>query len=165
MQITFVYLLGDSIYYFIHRAQHSVGFLYKVHKVHHEYHSAEALGARHAHTAEVFFTTVGVLIATIVVNQFHRVDFWGAFLGSVAGRMDNTLQHCHLGVEHGFFSFLPFPITMDRSIHAVHHLGGFANFGAHINIMDKLCGTYSAPLESATVSSAGFRKSKRSASR
>lgn len=128
-------ILGDFFYYWYHRAQHSIPWLWKYHSVH---HSVEELGAGtgYHHLAEAPLKVLFVSIPTILLVS----KTGGAAIGFVVA-MHGYYLHSTTKLNFGPLAW----IISDNRVHRIHHSREpkhfDKNFGAFTLIWDKLFGT------------------------
>jgi len=128
-------IVGDFFYYWYHRAQHAVPWLWKYHSVH---HSVEELGAGtgYHHLLEAPLMAAFVTIpSALLVSRTAAPEIF--FILSIHGHYLHSTTKVNLG---------PFAwIIADNRTHRIHHsrepqhFG--KNFGAFTLIWDKLFGT------------------------
>jgi sterol desaturase/sphingolipid hydroxylase (fatty acid hydroxylase superfamily) len=134
--------LSDFFYYWQHRAQHTIPWLWDQHAVH---HSDEALnvttGTRH-HWSEFILQSFLVALPLSVVFRLPSVTLWTvATLLAAWG----FFIHSNLRIQLGRFSAL----LCGPQVHRIHHsrLPEHAdkNFAAYFPLWDVLFGTYWHP--------------------
>jgi alkylglycerol monooxygenase len=134
-----VYLAGDFIYYWLHRAEHRWRILWSSHLVHHTSTDFSFVTAvRNPWTEILYKPFVGLLMPLLGVNPVASV-----LLGTI-GLMGGIAQHtCMLGRLGPLDAIL-----MTPSNHRVHHARNTEyldrNFGGTFVIWDRLFGTYVA---------------------
>jgi sterol desaturase/sphingolipid hydroxylase (fatty acid hydroxylase superfamily) len=130
---------GDFLYYWYHRAQHSIPWLWRIHSVH---HSAEELGAgsgfHHLLEAPMKSVLVGVPLALFVARSGAPIL---AFVISIHG------YYVHSGTRLNFGRFAW--VVCDNRIHRVHHSQDpdhfNRNYGVITLLWDRLFGTARFP--------------------
>lgn len=134
-------LLADLFYYWMHRAQHSIPWLWRFHAIH---HSIEKMGpgAGYHHIIEIPLKALLVSLPLSLV------------IGSVSGPIMLALISLHGAYLHsttrlnfGWFAW----IVADNRTHRIHHSlepqHFNRNFGAYTMLWDKLFGTAHFPNE------------------
>lgn len=128
-------LVADFLYYWFHRVQHAVPWLWRVHSVH---HSAEKMGA-----GAGYHHLLEVPLKAALVN-FPAFLIFGASAGTVGFLFM---------MVHGFYlhsttqlNFGPFAwILCDNRVHRIHHSRDAShfdrNFGVTTLLWDRLFGT------------------------
>jgi sterol desaturase/sphingolipid hydroxylase (fatty acid hydroxylase superfamily) len=123
----------DFFYYWLHRAQHAIPFLWRFHAVH---HSARELGAGAGfhHFAE---EPLRILFVSAPLALFVNGMGWAAIILAAQGVYLHSTTRLHLGR----FAW----IVADNRVHRVHHSTEARhlnkNFGAFTLLWDRLFGT------------------------
>lgn len=115
------YCFQSVYFYFVHRAFHSVDFLYsRFHYVHHIYVKSSPFVAFFAHPVEhLVVNLASVFLGPIVTNMsFQLLRLWLLFSTTNA-----VLAH------------------KDDTLHVLHHRYRMCNFGTRVTL-DKMFGTY-----------------------
>ncbi len=134
-----VAFVSDFFYYWYHRAQHSIGWLWRIHAVH---HSAEELGAGcgYHHLAEGPLKAVLVGIPAALVIDRASDPYFAAVL-----TMQAVYIHSSTRLNFGKLAWL----ISDNRAHRIHHSleprHFDRNFGAFTLLWDRLFGTASFP--------------------
>jgi sterol desaturase/sphingolipid hydroxylase (fatty acid hydroxylase superfamily) len=128
----------EFFYYWYHRLQHSVPFLWRFHAVHHSIEELSGWNCYHHVTEEIFripFVTLPILMV-VTVNPGY-VPLWIPALTAAQGHFEHSCTRLHFG-------WLRYLIS-DNRYHRIHHsieqrhVG--KNFGAFTPIWDWLFGT------------------------
>ena len=139
LQVIEVVVLSDFIIYWGHRLQHSVGFLWRFHKVHHSSEHLDWLAAHREHPLDTIYT-VGLINLPALIMGFPLATIAGfiAFRGIWA-----IYIHSNVRLPIG-------PLRMligAPELHHWHHAkdrkaGNYANISP---LMDIIFGTYTCP--------------------
>jgi sterol desaturase/sphingolipid hydroxylase (fatty acid hydroxylase superfamily) len=136
----FLLLLWDCCYYWLHRAEHTYGWLWMFHEVHHSAREFNYSVGMRSSWVGGFVTWFAMVPATVL--GFHPVHI--AIVMSVTELWDFS---CHTQ----YVARLPRIVTWafnTPSHHRVHHLDdeyqGRKNFGVMFFFWDRLFGTYRA---------------------
>lgn len=138
-------ILLDLIYYWWHRFNHRIPFLWRFHKVHHVDTHVDLSTSLRFHPGELLISAVSV--------QFLWILLWGGGLWSfsigIAGiTMASQFHHSNIDFRNPLETFLRNVIVTPR-YHASHHTvsvrTGNANFSTIFIFWDKLFGTYREP--------------------
>ncbi len=136
------WMVGDFIYYWIHRAEHRVRVLWCTHLVHHSSQEFSFTTAVRMPWTEVLYKPLTGLWAPLL--GVHPA--MGAMMGAVA-LMIGQLQHTKLIGKLGPLD----KILTTPSNHRVHHASNRQyldrNFGGSTMVWDRLFGTYAPEVE------------------
>lgn len=161
VQFLGIMLIADLTQYWVHRAFHSIPFLWRFHAVHHSAQSMDWLASSRLHLADIAITRAlsylpiyllgfaeGPLFAYIIFVSFHA-----------------TFIHSNFRIEFGPLKW--FFVT--PRFHHWHHTADLTfadkNFAVHLPFLDRLFGTYYLPaaewperygVDDAEVPSSGF---------
>ncbi len=143
LQIVMALVLSDLFDYGLHRASHKIGWLWRLHAVHHTDNHLDVTTAMRSHPLE------------ISVHVVAKIAFY-ALLGLplVLEGMRAVLLNLLLYVQHANVNY---PAGMERlrvvlvtpAMHRLHHDPGQplieSNFGLFFSFWDRLFGTYRSP--------------------
>jgi sterol desaturase/sphingolipid hydroxylase (fatty acid hydroxylase superfamily) len=139
----------DFFYYWLHRSQHKVSWLWQTHKLHHMDPELCALTVSRQHWLEDFIRIPFITIPMAVLFKLDRLD--PAALGLLGGIMALTIGswavfiHANIRLHLGWASCL----LAAPQVHRVHHSRlpehRDRNFAAYFPIWDVIFGTYCAP--------------------
>lgn len=116
-------LLGEFLYYFIHRSLHH-RLLYKyIHKKHHIYKTSIGIASLYAHPLEIVFGNVFALIAPVF---FVNCDLFSFYVFIVLGFIDSITDHCGYALK--------------QRDHDIHHEKTIYNYGS-LGLLDYAFGT------------------------
>lgn len=147
-----LFLVGDLAIYLLHRALHTVPFLWSIHKVHHSAETMTPFTLYRLHPLEVLLNNfMGILVFGLVTGLF---DYWGQslpmrayFLGVNVFNFFFFLFGANLRHSHIPFSYPAFleRIFISPYQHQIHHdsVRYYAdrNLGSHLALWDWLFGT------------------------
>ncbi len=141
-QAMLFFLIFDFFYYWFHRAQHQLGWLWEQHKLHHAEESLNVTtGIRHHWLEEVFRAFVILLPLSILVDLepggittiWAVLFLWGYFV------------HLNLKLPLGPLT----PVLAGPQLHRLHHSikpeHKDCNFAAFFPVWDVVFGTYVGP--------------------
>lgn len=132
-------LIGDFLYYWFHRTQHAVPWLWRIHAVH---HSAERMGA-----GAGFHHLLEAPLKALLVGVPAAILFGGTagYLVSFFVVMHGYYVHTTTRLGFGRFAWL----VCDNRVHRIHHSREpqhfDKNFGVLTLVWDKLFGTAYMP--------------------
>ena len=135
------FLLLDFLQYAMHRCQHAVPFLWRLHALHHSDPDVDVTTSVRHHPIEYLIATAVYWLAVlaigipVIVVMSHGLAVFAAA----------AITHGNISVPEWLERLLrPVVITLD--LHLVHHSIEFArqnwNYGAVLSIWDRLFGTY-----------------------
>lgn len=118
-------LIGDTAFYWLHRLSHKSLFLWKYHKMHHEFTYPGGVTAIYAHPVDFIISNLIPFLAGpfIMGYSLHTLVFWLTFVIF-------NIVISHSGIK--------FPIYYDPK-HGIHHVKKNVNYS--FLIWDKICGT------------------------
>lgn len=135
-------VLWDFFQYFGHRLQHSVPFLWEIHKFHHTERALNASSSARKHIAGHIFEEFTIVLPLLLVfsnpilpyiAQFLFFNFWGYF------------NHMNAKIFLGPLT----PVLSGPHFHRIHHSIESAhmnkNFSAFFPFIDMIFGTYYCP--------------------
>jgi sterol desaturase/sphingolipid hydroxylase (fatty acid hydroxylase superfamily) len=139
--VLLLFFASDFIYYWIHRAIHRWGWLWKAsgHGFHHAFQNLHALNVGTNHPFELVFLTLPmVLVATVFGASGEAVA--GA---TVLGVVNTAAAHANVRMDTPVFNW----VFTSANQHRRHHSSEFAvsntNFGCNVILWDRLLGTFS----------------------
>ena len=134
------FLLLDLLRYAVHRVEHAVPWLWRLHALHHSDPEIDVTTAVRHHPFEYLLTSAVYWIALIVLDvpAFVMLIHGLAVFGAAA------IQHGNIGLPERLERWLQ-PVVMTPDLHRVHHSvsprEANANYGAVLSLWDRLCGT------------------------
>lgn len=141
LQIAEVIILGDLLLYWGHRLQHRVGFLWRIHSIHHSIEHLDWLAAHREHPLDTIYTVALVNLPGFLLGfPLETLAGFFAFRGLWAGFIHSNVR----------FSIGPLRLLIGSpELHRWHHsrdrgAGNYANLSP---LMDLLFGTYRFPDE------------------
>jgi sterol desaturase/sphingolipid hydroxylase (fatty acid hydroxylase superfamily) len=135
------FLLLDFLQYTVHRCQHAVPFLWRLHALHHSDPDVDVTTSVRHHPIEYvmasgfYWMAVLALDIPVVVVTTHGLAVFAAAV----------VTHGNIKVPEWLERLLqPVVITLDLHLvhHSIAHEEANANFGAIFSIWDRLFGTY-----------------------
>ena len=136
------FLITDFFYYWFHRWQHKISFLWEQHKFHHSEKSLNVTSTRRVHWLEDPLILIFLVIPMGILFQFNNLA-----LGILTFIEILWLQfiHMNLRLEIGWLSL----VITGPQYHRIHHSFQLEhldkNFAAFFPIWDILFGTYYHP--------------------
>jgi sterol desaturase/sphingolipid hydroxylase (fatty acid hydroxylase superfamily) len=115
-------IIGNLLYYWFHRAQHAVPFLWRFHKVHHSITELSALNSYHHVTEDAlqYVLTVAPMLLLIQFNSGAMPWIVAAILGTQA-----FYVHSSANINIGPLRYL----IGDNRFHRIHHSNQERHFG------------------------------------
>lgn len=123
--------------YWVHRATHQEGFLWKVHAIHHTPDQIFTWNNNKMHPLNIILLKFGRLSSLIVIGFSPET----IFLASVFGLLQNYISHVNADIKGGFFCYL----IATPELHRLHHSSNkreALNYSAVIPYWDMLFGTF-----------------------
>jgi len=140
--VLLLFFASDFIYYWIHRAIHRWGWLWKAsgHGFHHAFQNLHALNVGTNHPFEIVLLTLPmVLVATIFGAGAEAVG--GA---SVLIVVNTAAAHANVRMETPGLSWIVTSANQHRRHHSNHFETSNTNFACNAILWDRLFGTYSS---------------------
>lgn len=122
--VTIVLVIGEVLYYYVHRLLHHPRIYKYIHKMHHQYTAPIAIVSLYAHPLEVLFGNVLALIGPAFFVNMHVYTFT---LSLIIGFLSSLSVHSGRDIKGRF--------------HDLHHQYFNYNYGS-IGILDFLHSTY-----------------------
>ena len=131
-------VLGEFFYYWFHRAQHAIPFLWAFHSEHHALREMSAWNSNHHFTEEIFRIPFMVVPMTLLVQiDPGPVPVIMAVLLGMQGQYEHSHVKLHLGPLRR--------IVADNRYHRIHHSlerrHFDKNFGSFTSVWDQVFGT------------------------
>jgi len=132
-------LIFDTIFYWTHRMEHEIGWMYAHHKRHHQYVEPNALTGQHGSHIDSFFGQLLTTFVPVVGLKYHLFTFWQFVV----------IHIWHSAYDHGGYQFDYCPLQLIPfsgyvRAHAYHHTHNVGNYGLYYEFWDSLCGTNAA---------------------
>jgi len=129
-------IIFETFFYWGHRMQHAVPWLYQFHKLHHEFTQPFSLTAVWGHTIDLFLTNLPMVIP-FMLFEWHIYT-----LIHLA-----CIMFCHTYLDHSNYEFpwaFPFqmvPFSGWVKAHDFHHSKNTGNYGLYWRFWDWIMGT------------------------
>src|SRR5262249_3230063 len=145
------FLFFDLLSYGIHRAQHAVPLLWRLHALHHSDPDVDVTTAVRHHPLEYLTPSGAFLLAILVLGIPVEV---AAIHGTTVFVLE-ALTHCNTRWPGWIERLAQQVVMITLDLHLVHHSVSESdlnrNFGAVFSIWDRLFGTYAQPLPTGPV--------------
>jgi sterol desaturase/sphingolipid hydroxylase (fatty acid hydroxylase superfamily) len=141
-QVLLLFFASDFIYYWIHRAIHRWGVLWKAsgHGFHHAFQNLHALNVGTNHPFELVLLTLPMVLVATVFGAPGEVVAGATLLVSV----NAAAAHANVRMQTPVFDW----VFTSANQHRRHHSSEFGvsntNFGCNVILWDRLFGTYSS---------------------
>ena len=135
--ISFVTIIFETLFYWIHRLFHTP-WLYKTfHKQHHEYQVTVTIAASYNHPVDYMLTTMlPVVVGITLLHKLHIVThYMFVFYATIFG----DLTHC--GYDMPWYPWGVIPLGAPIGFHDYHHSVNIGNYGVFSPFWDAICGT------------------------
>ncbi len=131
-------MIGNVFYYWLHRAQHALSFLWRFHRVHHSITELGAVSSYHHFTEDMLqYFSVGVPTALLIKVDSGAVPW----IVLTVAATHNYFIHSSMNVNIGFLRYF----IGDNHFHRIHHSKEprhfDKNFGTSTPLWDVLFGT------------------------
>jgi sterol desaturase/sphingolipid hydroxylase (fatty acid hydroxylase superfamily) len=137
-----LYFIIDFFYYWLHRAQHAIPWLWDQHAVHHSETALNVTTSVRHHWTEFMIQAFAISLPMAVIFKLPPVTLWAVSMGFAAW---SFFIHTNVRIQLGRWSWL----ACGPQVHRIHHsrLPQHAdkNFAAYFPVWDLLFGTYCAP--------------------
>jgi sterol desaturase/sphingolipid hydroxylase (fatty acid hydroxylase superfamily) len=135
------FLLLDLLYYLVHRLEHAVPYLWRLHALHHSDPDVDVTTSVRHHPVEILFTSVTYWLAVLVLD----VPAIAAAGHGLAVFATAAVQHGNIRLPERVERWLQ-PVLVTVDMHRIHHSVAFdqanSNYGAVFSVWDRLFGSY-----------------------
>ncbi|MGY3387802.1 sterol desaturase/sphingolipid hydroxylase (fatty acid hydroxylase superfamily) [Bradyrhizobium sp. USDA 3311] len=107
------YFIGDFFYYWLHRAQHAVSFLWRMHAVHHSIEELNGLNNWH-HLSEV---VLRILLVSLPMQLLVTIDAPQVVIVSTLLSWVGSIEHSNSRLSFGALRYL----LAEPRYHRIHH--------------------------------------------
>jgi len=128
--LTVIHELG---FHLAHRLMHSYPFLYKYHKVHHEYKSNVFLAAQHNHPVDYLISIAAPVVVAILIVRPHSITQSQWTIYTLFANLDD-----HVGYSFPWSPVRWFPGAGLTQEHEFHHCVNLGCYSSKLNIFEKL---------------------------
>jgi sterol desaturase/sphingolipid hydroxylase (fatty acid hydroxylase superfamily) len=135
-------IITDFFYYWLHRAQHTFGWLWHQHVVHHSDEALNATTAARHNWLEFVFQALAVSLPMSIFFKLSPINIW--FISSFVGAY-GWFIHANVKIGFGRLSWLACSPQLHRIHHSTEPQHSDKNFAAYFPVWDVLFGTYYAP--------------------
>ena len=137
-----IYLINDFFYYWLHRTQHKIPFLWAQHSLHHSETSLNVTSGIRHHWIEPLLQTIFITLPVMVLFQLPILA-WGIITFTLS--IWSFFIHLNVRLELGWAT----PLICGPQLHRIHHSTyrhhWDKNFAAYFPIWDVIFGTYYKP--------------------
>jgi sterol desaturase/sphingolipid hydroxylase (fatty acid hydroxylase superfamily) len=144
LQIPMILLLVSFVRYWVHRWQHNVPFLWKLHSYHHRLTDLQASNTVVSHPLDFALRNVVISLVLVVIG-FSPLALLIAVPATI---VSGTFSHCGADIKGGFLGYL----FMTPEVHRWHHsekvpegYGYSCNYGVDFSFWDIIFGTFYLP--------------------
>ena len=143
LQFLEIMLLTDLVQYWLHRAFHRVGFLWRFHSIHHSAQVMDWVAGSRMHFLEIVclrgFTIIPMYILGFGEAAMYAYIFFVYLL--------STFVHSNLRFNFGFFQYILVTPRFHHWHHGIEREAIDVNFAVHFPFLDRLFGTYHMPAD------------------
>lgn len=152
LQLALALVAAEFAHYWIHRGMHTVGWLWRLHAIHHSAPRLYWLNAGRSHP---------LAVATILIFDLPAMLLLGApddalAMYLVATGIHGLFQHCNIDVRLGPLNHIFSMAELHRWHHARTGPGAFANYGGNLIVWDTVFGTRWLPEDPIAPDGIGF---------
>ncbi|MDB5551025.1 MAG: hypothetical protein JWL86_1009 [Rhizobium sp.] len=133
------FIIVDFFYYWYHRSQHSFGWLWQQHALHHSEESLNASTATRHHWLEFFFQIFVIVLPMTILFKLTPVSVW---IISMVGAGWTWVIHLNARVHLGPLARVIVGPQGHRIHHSIEAQHQDKNFAAYFAFWDVLFGTY-----------------------
>lgn len=126
-------LLHEFSFYATHRAMHAYPFLYKYHKVHHEYKMNTVLASQYNHPVDYILSIAGPALVAGMIVKPHSITLFEFTLYTLYANYDD-----HIGYSFPWSPVRWIPFASLTEQHEFHHSVNLGCFASKLNIYDKI---------------------------
>jgi sterol desaturase/sphingolipid hydroxylase (fatty acid hydroxylase superfamily) len=141
LQIIEIVVLVDIGTYFLHRALHTIPWLWKFHAIHHSSEELDWLSAYRNHPLELILSKAALLLPVFLIG-FSDVAIGGSML--LYGTQ-NLFVHANLRIKFGPLRWLWASPEFHHWHHSRDHEARDKNFSTFLPLLDILFGTFYMP--------------------
>jgi sterol desaturase/sphingolipid hydroxylase (fatty acid hydroxylase superfamily) len=107
-------IIGEFFYYWFHRLQHTIPFMWRFHEVHHSLREMSSWNSNHHFTEEIFRIPFVVIPMSLL---FHfETGTIPVAIGIIMG-LQGQYEHSHAKLNLGFLRY----VIGDNRFHRIHH--------------------------------------------
>jgi sterol desaturase/sphingolipid hydroxylase (fatty acid hydroxylase superfamily) len=144
LQFAMIVVSVSLFRYWMHRAQHTVPFLWKLHSYHHRVTDLQATNTYVSHPIDFALRNVVIFLVLGVIG----FNPFALLIAVPATNISGTFSHCGGDVKGGFLNYL----FVTPEVHRWHHsatvpegYGQSCNYGVEFSFWDMLFGTFYLP--------------------
>lgn len=140
-QLALFVVTHDFYIYWFHRAQHSVGWLWRIHEAHHSAREIDWLAGSRSHALEILINQTIEVAAMVLLGASPDVMLTKGVISVVWGMW----IHSNIDVHTGWLQKIINGPEVHRWHHAIDYKPPGKNFGTKFAIWDHLFGTVDQP--------------------
>jgi sterol desaturase/sphingolipid hydroxylase (fatty acid hydroxylase superfamily) len=144
LQVAVIILSVSLFRYWMHRAQHSVPFLWKLHSYHHRVTDLQATNTYVSHPLDFALRNVVIFLVLGIIGFAP----FALLIAIPATNISGTFSHCGGDVKGGLLNY----VFVTPEVHRWHHsekvpdgYGHSCNYGVEFSFWDIVFGTYYLP--------------------
>lgn len=136
-------LIQDFIYYFYHRLQHSWSWLWGIHKLH---HTDTDVNITTSHRTHILEQPIQLILVVVIPILFLGIQPTGLQYAIYFAMFFLYFGHSKLNLDLGPLSHIFVGPRFHRVHHSLHPDELNRNFAQYFSFLDRIFGTYSAPV-------------------
>lgn len=133
------FIIVDFFYYWLHRSQHTFGWLWQQHALHHSEESLNASTATRHHWLEFLLQNAVIVLPMVVLFKLTPVNIW---IISMVGAIWTWVIHMNARIHLGPFARIIVGPQGHRIHHSIEPQHQNKNYAAYFAFWDVLFGTY-----------------------
>lgn len=140
VRIAALLLVGEFFWYWGHRLQHEVPWMWRFHAAHHAPTKLNALKSSRNHPLDMLFLSVIGYLPLVMLGAKGKDLMWAALIQSVV----NVLSHANVPAWGGLFASVFSSPDLHRWHHSADEEKSKSNYGCRLVVWDRLFGTFRA---------------------
>ena len=146
VQWLLAFLLLDFTRYWVHYADHRIGFLWQFHAVHHSSEVLDATSGLRMHVVDLFqLTLIPLALFSMLIDQASLAP-WVVVLALAPGMVFDAFQHANIAVDTSSPLYKTWNLLLNNPhFHSWHHTRDGhlrdGNYGNTLTIWDRIFGT------------------------
>lgn len=137
VQVLFSLITHDFYIYWFHRAQHNVGWLWRLHEAHHSTHDVDWLSGSRSHSLEILINQTVEFLPLVLLGCHPDTILIKATIDAIWG----MYIHSNINVRTGILQYVINGPEMHRWHHAIDSEAYNQNYSTKFAVWDWLFGT------------------------
>lgn len=157
IEILWTVVAFDLWDYWMHRANHRLGFLWRFHRAHHSDMEIDVTTAARFHIGELILSAISKSLMILLWGP----SLWGLVTFDILLNMASQFHHCNLGIPFRIqdrIENITVSPRMHRCHHSLHRDCFDTNFSTLLSLWDRVFGSYHWARESSELAEIGLRR-------